>query len=125
MIEKLVDYVNEQREIPFKWGASDCCVFVNGAIEIMTGERPIEAFTVEYADEKTGRALLDRHGGLARILTDLYGRSKSTGEIGDLAYSVFPDGSAVGLHMGQEAVFKGEEGLVTVPLENCKFFKVK
>lgn len=109
---------------PHVWGEDDCCVFGSGFVEVQTGERPLDKFTVEYHDEKTGRALLERYGGLARILTDLYGRSKQHGEMGYLAYHVFPDGSAVGGHMGTVAVFRGETGLVEVPLDDCRFFKV-
>lgn len=125
MIE-LVEYVKKiaDDDAPHVWGKDDCCVFASGAVEVMTGKRPLDKFTVAYDNERTGRALLQRHGGLARILTDLYGRSKQHGEIGYLAYSSFPDGSAVGIHMGTVAVFRGETGLVEVPLENCRFFKV-
>ncbi len=121
---RLAEYLESELDVPHEWGGSDCCDYSGGGVDAMTGKNPMDKFTVQYSDEKTGRALLERYGGLARILTDLYGRSRQHGTRGDLAYSVFPDGSAVGICTGDKALFKGEDGIVEVELSECRFFKV-
>lgn len=124
MIEKLIEYIAAVKDQPFDWNGDHCCQFGGGIVEILTGENPLGSFTSNFENEDSARAYLKQQGGLARILTNLYGRSKQHGEPGYLAYSVFPDGSAVGVHMGRCAVFKGQDGLVEVPLGDCRFFKV-
>ena len=124
----LSQYVADQADVPHEWGGADCCSFSGGGILAMTGENPYTEFMNDlghpYTDEATGRAFMERQGGLARILARLFGRPHKEGTTGDLAYCNFPDGSAVGLHLGGCAVFRGEEGLVEVDLGKCKFFKV-
>ena len=122
--QHLTEYIEAHRDTVFEWGKSDCCIFAAGAVEVMTGENPMKSFTVKYSDEKTGRSLMGRYGGLARILTDMFGHSHQRGQRGDVAYCDFPDGSAVGIHIGNKAVFLSTDGMVEVDLKDCKFFKV-
>jgi len=125
----LEDYLKVEQENDFEWGLFDCCSFAGGAVEAMTGVNPYLDFMAEighaYHDEKTGRAFMERKGGLARILTREFGHHVNDGVEGDLAYCVFPDGSAVGVLMGSHCIFRGETGLVAVDPIECRFFKVR
>lgn len=126
---ELTEYIEKQRSAKFKWGTADCCTFAGGAALIITGVNPWDEFIddckIKYTDEKTGRALMERYGGLARILTDKYGHHHQHGRYGDLAYKVFPDGSAVGVCVGTVSIFLAEKGLVEIENKECRFFKVR
>lgn len=125
----MAEYIECQNETDHVWSTDDCCIFTGGGVEIITGENPWEKFMalhgVKYTDEKTGRALMERYGGLARILTNMYGHSHTYGRYGDIAYSNFPDGSAVGICIGNVSIFRAEKGLVEIENKKCKFFKVR
>lgn len=57
------------QEVPFIWGETDCCQFVNDYHEALTGER----FDFDYLSEMQAKRLLVEHGGVQGLLTELLG----------------------------------------------------
>ena len=56
----------------FAFGSADCCQFVAGAVQAITGEDRRELFPV-YTSEAEAQAILDQHGGLQGLVTHALG----------------------------------------------------
>lgn len=125
--EALSAYIEAVRDRPFKWGSWDCCHFVAGAVEAMTGENPMLEFLGSYSDEKSARAALKEIGAgtLYHTLLTKFGRPRhpSRARRGDIAYAIHA-GPTLGVCLGQDCAFVGEQGptpgLVMMPTLSIK-----
>lgn len=79
--QRLDSYVAGLRDVPFSWGAADCCQFIAGAIHAVTGEDLRELFPA-YADEAEANVLLDQFGGLEGLLTHALGEPIHVSQMG-------------------------------------------
>lgn len=108
--QSLADYLRSKRHEPFEYGTNDCCTFISGAVEAMTGTDPMAEFRGEYNSLATSvRALKEIGQGNLESTMDAkfpivpIGRAQR----GDLA---FFDGS-VGVVAGSFAWFASDDGL--------------
>lgn len=104
-------YLATKRSEPFVWGANDCALFIAGAVEAMTGVDPARAYRGQYKTAAGSAKALKRIGaGTLETTLDATFEPVSTGFIrrGDLVWN----GDSVGVCIGAEAVFVGEEGSV-------------
>ena len=60
--EKLVTYLQENLDTPFKWGTFDCCLFAANAVHAMTGKDFAEPFRGKYTTEKGAAKALIKYG---------------------------------------------------------------
>lgn len=61
--QRLEGFISANRSRPFKYGSWDCCLFVCGAIEAMTGVDPAQPFRGRYSSRKEARAAIREIGG--------------------------------------------------------------
>jgi hypothetical protein len=121
----LNEYILAVRERPFAYGNYDCCIFVAGAIEAMTGADPMAEYRGQYDSVETGKAAL-RTLGQGTLLKTLYRKfgkplPGAHGRKGDIAWY----NGAVGLVLGRVAMFVGAGGFVLVPLSRLtRVFRV-
>jgi len=112
----LGDYLSSVRGKPFEWGSHDCCTFISGAIEAMTGIDPMVEFRGEYDSALSSAKALKRIGaGSLTETLDTKFREIPVGRAqrGDIV--LFDD--SVGVVAGAWAWFVSDEDLERVPVE--------
>lgn len=110
----LIEYIDSKRNEPHAYGSNDCCYFVFGAVESMTGDDRMAEFRGTY-DTLFGslRALKEiGRGDLASTMDAKFPEiPKGRAGRGDIA--LLDD--SIGVVMGDYAWFVGEDGLERVP----------
>ncbi len=112
--QALIDFIDSKRDEPFVYGTHDCCTFIAGAVEAMTGLDPMSEFRDSYRSLASSvRALREiGHGDLEATIDAKFPIvSISNAQRGDLA---FFDGS-LGVIMDGWAWFVSDNGLDRVP----------
>lgn len=111
-------YLRSKRNEPFAYGSNDCALYIAGAVEAMTGVDPAAAYRGQYSTELGAVKALKKLGqGTLEATLDATFGPIATGFIGrgDLVWN----GESVGVCIGAEALFVGEEGstvgLVRIP----------
>jgi len=116
--DRLADLIAARRDVPFKWGENDCALWGADCVEAILGVDFGQNFRGQYEDQSGARLALrqfgagslfktfDRH--LTRILPAFAQR-------GDLVAKGRGRTAAIGVCIGSDAVFVGEDGLVMVP----------
>ena len=109
--QNLSEYLSSKRHEPFQYGKHDCCTFVSGAVEAITGENPMADIDRDY-DTKIGSVRVIKSLGytsLEQVLDDMfYPCSIGFAQTGDLA---FYDGSFLRLLLLRFVVVGGFETL--------------
>ena len=111
--QRLSDYLQERREMPFEYGSNDCAHFAAVAVEAITGEnpmtdiRPYKSLTtslkaIKEADADSLEQIIDRK------FQDIPIGFASTGDL------AFHDGS-VGVVLSGRAAFVSEDGFALIP----------
>lgn len=112
--QALVDYLRSKRHEPFEYGTNDCCTFISGAVEAMTGTDPMVEFRGEYNSLATSvRAL--KEIGAGDLESTLDGKFAAVpigrAQRGDIAF--FAD--SAGIVAGDFAWFVSDDGLERIP----------
>ncbi|HEV1991381.1 MAG TPA: hypothetical protein VGR34_00785 [Candidatus Dormibacteraeota bacterium] len=122
-------FVASRRELPFAWGANDCCLFACDAVLAMTGEDLAEGFRDSYDSALGARRMLQQAGAetvgeLADIIAERQGLRcipaifAQRGDVVLLDREPAQAGESLGivsLH-GVDVWAPAEEGLAIVPL---------
>lgn len=96
--------------MPFAWSTNDCITFATAAAAAMTGEDKASAYRGQYDDRKGAAAILKRlgQGTLLRTVNANFEPCKpGFARRGDLVWFK----GSVGVSVGAEALFVGEERL--------------
>jgi hypothetical protein len=110
---------------PFEWGKHDCCLFAAGVVEAMTGEDPMAEFRGKYHDQESALKALKKigSGSLYHTMRAKFGNPRRPRR-GDVVYHTFDTGPTLGICVGANSVFVGEEGnhegLVILPTAEMK-----
>ena len=108
--DDLAAYLSDKALEPFCWGAHDCALFAASAVEAMTGTDPAADFRGQYDNQAGARAAL-RTIGNGTLLKTYQARfaeiAPAFAKRGDLIWN----GHAIGVCMGANAIFIGDEGL--------------
>lgn len=112
--ERLADYFEAQRDVPFDWQSHSCAAFAAGAVQAMTDEAveiPAHASARDAAGLLAARSLRDR-------LADLFGPeiAPAYAQRGDLVLVDLAGRESVAVCVGGEAAGPGDAGLLTVPV---------
>lgn len=127
--DRLSAYLDKVRDKPFKWGEHDCCLFSSNCVEAMTGVDYMSEYRGGYDSQETAWEVL-KGKTLYMTIKKKLGKPVplAMAQRGDVVYHVFHNGPAVGISIGQDALFVGQEekkGLVTHPVLKCsKAFKI-
>lgn len=124
----LHDFFEANRETKFGYGSFDCCSFVTGAIEAMTGTDVYGPFRGKYSTRKEAYAALKEYAGTASVravtrkITEENGMKEVmplTAQRGDVALIRRGDRDfslgIIGM-CGREIVALQSQGLFRVPL---------
>ena len=120
--DRLHDYLAGLAGASFAWGTLDCALFAAGAVLAMTGDDPAAAFRDRYGTARGSVRALRKWGAgtlEATIAATFADRPLAFARRGDLALVDGPLGASVGVVVGADALFVGEEdgaaGLVRFP----------
>ena len=120
--ERLHDYLTSCADRPFVYGEHDCALFSAGAVIAVTGEDPAAAYRGRYRSAAGSVRALRVHGAGTLETTLAAGfpdRASAFAHRGDLALVERDTGPSVGVVIGADALFVGEEdgapGLVRLP----------
>ena len=120
--ERLNAYILKAQYDPFIIGGHDCCTFISGAIEAMTGVDPMPEFRGKYDDWRSGLKALKKVDksitSLEEILEAKFGPA-ITGVHALKGDIVMYEGSC-GIMLGRMGIFIGENGLVYVRIRHLE-----
>lgn len=117
--ERLHDYLDERRDVPFAWGTNDCASFAAGAVQAMTGES-LQIPQVESAAAYLH--FLRDYGPLDAIVDDTLGErlpSPAFAQRGDVVLLFVDERATLGVCIGVEAAAPGQDGMLTVPMSTA------
>lgn len=117
--ERLAEYLDGRRDVPFAWGKNDCATFAAGAVEAITGE-PLD---IPHVDSATAYAHFERdHGPLDAIVDDTLGKrlpSPAFAQRGDVVLVKLDGRDSLGVCIGAEAAAPAADGMLTVPMSTA------
>jgi len=105
---RLAAWLADVARTPFAEGAHDCALFAAGAVAAMTGVDPSEGFRGRYTTTRGGLRILRRAGHadhLALATALLPEIDPPAAGAGDLAALAGPEGPALGVVQGPQAVY--------------------
>jgi len=128
--KELIKYLEQCHRKEFSYGLIDCCTFTADAVKAMTGVDFMEEFRGQYKTKQEALSAIKNIGSgtLLKTMKDKFGPFVNRGLFGDVAYMWGKDGPTLGICLGAESVFIGEDNggsLVGVPSSDLKFFEVK
>jgi hypothetical protein len=116
--ERLYDFMESRRAVPFAWSANDCASFAGDAVEAMTGGRveiPRAATPAAYA------RLLRDQGSLQSMAAALLGDpiAPAYAQRGDVVLLLLDERETLGICVGADIAGPGGNGLVLVPMAHA------
>ncbi len=113
--ERLADLIEARRLEPFRWGQHDCGLWGAAVVEAITGADFGAAFRGQYDDAAGAAEALRLHGGGTLIKTfdqHLERIAPAFAQRGDLVCKGRGRTAAIGVCIGAEALFVGDDGLI-------------
>lgn len=115
--ERLAALIEAKRDEPFRWGQHDCGLWGAAVVEAITGADFGAAFRGEYDDAATAAEVLRTKG--AGTLGKTFDRHlhripPGFAQRGDLVCKGRGRTAAIGVCIGDEGLFVGDEGLIRV-----------
>ena len=113
--ERLFEYMDARRGLPFAWGDNDCASFACGAVYAMTGER----LEIPAADSAEAYArLLRDQGPLQAMVEALLGDpiAPAYAQRGDVVLLTLEGRETLGVCVGMDIAGPGADGLALVPM---------
>lgn len=121
--DRLNAHIEKWRNRKFRWGTSDCSMFVLQAEKAMCGESRFQDFVGVYSSSKGSiKALEDIGEGSLEATLDARLESISIKRAmrGDVALIETPDGDALSLIIGNQIAAMSKTGIVFLPLSAAK-----
>jgi hypothetical protein len=133
----LAKIVEARRETAFRWGKQDCCLFAADVVQELTGEDLAAEWRGKYRTATGAERVLRPLGGINGLMDQLAARhglarleSAFLAQRGDVVVLDVPPadkradkrvcGPALGICIGQKAAGAGPNGLVFVPIAQCR-----
>ena len=113
-------FLRESRDKQFAWGSWDCCLWVGGALQSMTGVDLAAPFRGRYSSRVEGRKLLHEAGGVEAIffsagMPEIPVTHARRGDVVMFRKTLI---GIVALN-GMDALVIGEKGLTTTPKDTA------
>lgn len=129
--QALLALLMQRRQMPFAWGARDCCLFAADAVHVLVGRDPAIGLRGTYGTAGQAMRLLKSLGGLAGVLESRFGVLLDRAEAADGSVALIDSRRVAGTLAGQGAlgvvwkgrvVAQGGPGLVGLPLAEARSF---
>ena len=116
--ERLADFIEARRDVPFEWAKNDCLMFAADAVVVMTGSDPAAAHRDQYADTKSAANRIAFAGGM-RGLMSLPEKQIGMAQRGDVVLAEVDGRESFGVVVGGGYwCGPGENGLVFRPMDD-------
>lgn len=124
---RLARYIDSRAGAPFRWGSHDCCLFVAGAVEAMTGCASLRG-DAEYRSAVGAARLLGEWRGIMELparhgLAELASvKLAMRGDVVATATATSRSGReliALGVCCGESSAFAGATGVTMLPTLRC------
>jgi len=110
--ERLHEYVESMRDVPFDWAANDCARFTAGAVEAVTGTKFWDA---PYTTAAEAARYMENHDP-REVLDALFDRVPAAqARRGDVVLVRNDDRDVLGVCTGQWSASPGPDGIVLHP----------
>lgn len=124
MINNIVEVHKQFKDLPFKWGETDCCCFVSRYIELCTGKRLRD----RYGDYSTAREALEAQVRVGTFEDTMDGNFKTVDpamvQRGNVVMFETETGKALGIRVAYGILAMSEEGLTTVQVPALKAWRI-
>ncbi len=112
--ERLHEYIEQERNQLFEWGARDCVTFACGGILAISGADHLSELKSKWTTEASAGKVLKRLGGLQVAVTKILGepRSHLLAVRGDVLLIRNQGVEGLGLSIGRTWVSRGPDGLL-------------
>jgi hypothetical protein len=123
--EHLAALVAARADVPFAWGANDCCSFAGDAALAVTGADPFAMHRGRYATEAGAEGVVGP-AGLTRFVEGLmrdFGAEEvpvAAAQRGDWALIVVGNMPLVGVVLGGQVAAPGARGLAFLPFRRAE-----
>lgn len=113
----LADFIEARRERAFEWGSHDCCLFAADWVALVTGKDPAQAFRHSYSSAMGAHDIYTQFGGVPALVrhclrdAGFVRVSQEQASAGDLIVRESGQGKCVGIVLGLNSAFVGEDGL--------------
>jgi hypothetical protein len=122
--DRLTEYVEKKRHVPFKWGTNDCVTFAIKGMEYIFDTDLFAKVDVRWKNEKEAKAAIKEKGptfeeALLWFLTEMGLESAPIGfaSRGDLVVHVTANGPTCTLCVGDKVIAPGPNGIEFMPVE--------
>lgn len=123
--QRLAAFLATKEREPFAWGRNDCCLFTADWVLALTGADPAEGLRGTYDSALSAGRLLSAMGG-AEGIADAALSERGWASVpvklamrGDVVATDTPDGSALGVCVGETSAFAGKTGTIYKPTLSC------
>ena len=128
--ERLNDYLNSVRDIPFQWGKFDCLIFTNNAFKAMHGEGWADDWLNRYMEGSRvlRRSELRKEYKQNQFIPAIDKKLKRIDYVPPLGALLASDreirfsvGYVLGVSVGSKACYLGKDGLIWKPFETVSY----
>ena len=120
--ETLAAFLESRRDLPFAWGANDCCLFVADAVEAITGIDAAAPYRGRYSTAAGAYRALKKYGtGAIADAWSAHFTEIPTHEIGRGDVVLFDNAGelASAISFGRKLWAVTDHGLITLPLSHA------
>jgi hypothetical protein len=113
----LAQFIEQRRNVPFKWGKVDCCLFAADWVLLATNLDPASNLRGKYDSALGARRIIKRNGGLDAMVANAlisFGFRQVDLLIagrGDIIVRDSGNGDCAGVVLGLQSAFVGGDGL--------------
>lgn len=118
--ERLFEFIESRRYMPFAWGSNDCALFAADALQIRCGIDFAERFRGKYTSELGAAKFIRKAGGMAGFAYSLREKPQGLAQLGDVILANMEERETFGsvLRDGRWAA-PGVAGLVFRPVSDA------
>ncbi len=116
---RLAAFIEQARRKPFAYGTWDCCLLAAAWVQEATGRDFAAEFRGRYEDQAVAVALVAARGGLEAVVTSALGAPLAAPTLarrGDVVMFETPDGRALAVAVGTQALYAGPLGAAFVEM---------
>jgi hypothetical protein len=122
--ERLAEFVEERRNVPFVWGVHDCAMFAADAVLLQTREDPLRAWRGAYHTEEAGHLITAPAGGFVAFMGAAFRAFGAPvcptvmAQRGDVGIASYGNTESLALVLGETVAVPGPDRLSFLPVRH-------
>jgi hypothetical protein len=120
--ERLAEFIEERRNVPFLWGTHDCAMFAADAVLLMTREDPLRAWRGAYHTEEGGHLITAPAGGFVPFMAAAFRAFGAPvcppvlAQRGDVGIASYGNTESLAVVLGEHVAVPGIDRLTFLPV---------